>query len=133
MVPANPAPVAAAPAKSVAEKGNQVEHKWILKTLGIETQGLIKIVKHHLIDIICRLSPHLRDKMKALMFSEEMSADDCQPALLCYVLKGVQLGNQDVSVEDYLKEILGTVSKRVKCIPPIRRKEVDLKMVLNTL
>ena len=71
--------------------------------------------------------------MTALLFSEELCGDDCQPALLCYSLKGVQLNDKDLSVEDYLREILGSVCKRVKCIPPIRRKLIDLKQVLHTL
>jgi hypothetical protein len=57
--------------------------------MGIETQSLVNLVKHHLIDIICRISPYNREKMNTLMFSEEMCGEDCQPAILGYTLKGV--------------------------------------------
>jgi len=47
------------------------------------------MVKYHLIDIICRISPYNREKMNTLMFSEEMCGEDCQPAIMGYTLKGV--------------------------------------------
>jgi hypothetical protein len=59
------------------DKGTQVEPKWLLKAYGIETQGLVNMVKHHLIDIICRITPYNREKMTSLMFSEELCGDDC--------------------------------------------------------
>ena len=71
------------------DRATQVEPRWLLKAQGIETQGLINLIKQHLIDIICRITPSNREKMTALMFSEELCGDDCQPALLCYTLKGV--------------------------------------------
>jgi len=36
-------------------------------------------------------------------------------------------------VEDYLKIILESITKRVKLIPPIKRKEIDIKHILGTL
>jgi hypothetical protein len=57
--------------------------------MGIETQSLVNMVKHHLIEIICRISAYNREKMTSLLFSEEMCSEDCQPALLGYTLKGI--------------------------------------------
>ena len=71
------------------EVGVQVRQKQLLQAQGIEDQGIINMIKNHLIDVVCRISSYQRDKMKMLMFSEEMCGDDCQPALLEYTIKGI--------------------------------------------
>ena len=57
--------------------------------MGVDSQTIINMLKYHLIDIICRISPYQRDKMKTLFFSEEMCDDECQPVLMGYPIKGV--------------------------------------------
>ena len=91
------------------------------------------MVKHHLIDIICRISAYNRGKMNTLMFSEEMSGEDCQPAILGYTLKGIQKEGEDISVETYIQTVLSQINSRIKAIPPVQRKILDLSLILETL
>ena len=121
------------PVVQKAEKSTQVKPRQLLKAAGIDTQGIINLLKNHVIDIICRISPYQREKTQSYLYSVEMMGDDNQPNLASLSLKGIQRDGQDIHFGDYLRTILDLVLQRVRSIPPFKRKVVDLKMVLETL
>lgn len=46
-------------------------------------------------------------------------------------MRGVIVDGKDITIMGYIKEILEFVKKRVKDIPPFKRRVVDLKSILN--
>lgn len=63
---------------------------------------LINVLKNHLIDVVCRISPFQKEKTHNYLYSVEMMGDDGQPNLAAYSLKGVQLNGEDVYFGQYL-------------------------------
>ena len=48
-----------------------------------------------------------------------------------YIMRGVQINGKDLTVIGYIQEVLDFVKKRVKEIPPFKRRIVDLKGILD--
>ena len=46
-------------------------------------------------------------------------------------MRGVQINGRDLTVMSYVSEIMDFVKKKVKEIPPFKRRVVDLKAILD--
>ena len=47
------------------------------------------------------------------------------------MLRGIQKNGKDLTVMDYTREILDVIKKKVKAIPPFKRRVVDMMFILG--
>eukprot|EP00347_Sterkiella_histriomuscorum_P011047 403373953 len=86
----------------------------------------MNIIKKHLVDLVCRIAPYQRDKTASLM--SNLKGD----RLCNYQLRGVlKSNNSDYNVGEYLKEVFDYSIKKVRDIPPFKRRVVEFKYILQ--
>lgn len=84
------------------------------------------LTKAHLVDMICRIAPYQREKSEILLAN--LKGDK----LNNYLLRGVMKSSgSDYSVHEYLKDIFEWIIKRVRDIPPFKRRVIEFKEILN--
>ncbi|CDW90671.1 UNKNOWN [Stylonychia lemnae] len=86
---------------------------------------ILDLIRSHLVDQICRIAPYQREKTSLLMSQVQGEK------LKNYKLRGVMKPNgSDYTVFEYLKDTFDVIMKKVRDIPPFKRRVIDFKDII---
>ena len=91
----------------------------------LKDDAVMELFKKHLVEVICRITPYQREKTDALVAQLQGER------LESYMLRGVQKEGKDITAMEYLTYILDLVKKRIKHIPPFKRRIVEMRTLLT--